>query len=225
MKTRLIHPERLILLCAVVINSCAPAYIPNVINTPLLDHKGEFQANLNTGFAGFDPQIAYTVTDHLGLMVNGSFANRTSDSTDNFHKHQFLELGMGYYSKLTDNVLFELYGGFGVGKLKSEYDNGFWISLSDVNSRRAFIQPSVGVTTQIFDASLASRFTMVNLFQHDYSNTGYFWEPAITVKLGYEYAKALLQFGFAIPFKEETLDFNYRPFLFSMGLQFTLGKY
>ncbi|MBN2610592.1 MAG: hypothetical protein JXB00_03470 [Bacteroidales bacterium] len=225
MNTKIHSQTTLLILTLAYFSSCAPAYVPNVLNTPMLDHQNEFQVSLNTGTAGFDPQIAYTVTDHIGLMANGSFANKTSDSTESFHKHYFIELGAGYYTKVTDNVLFEIYGGFGTGRLKSEFDNELWTSFANVESKRVFLQPSIGVTTEIFDANLASRFTMVNLNQHSASNTGYMWEPAVTFKAGYKHVKTMLQFGFAIPINEQYLEFNYQPFIISFGVQATFGKY
>ncbi|MFO7655883.1 MAG: hypothetical protein R6W78_02345 [Bacteroidales bacterium] len=225
MNTKILFQATLLLMALACIISCAPAYVPNVINSPMLDHENEFQISLNTGTAGIDPQIAYTVTDHFGLMANGSFANKTSDSTDSFHKHYFIELGAGYYTKVVENVLFEFYGGFGTGRLKSKFDSEIWTSFANVESRRIFIQPSIGVTTEIFDANLASRFTMVNLNQHSSSNTGYMWEPAVTFKAGYKHIKTILQFGFALPINEQSLEFNYQLFIISFGVQATLGKY
>ncbi len=85
-----------LLACIIILfHACAPAYVPDVINTPLLSNKDELQVSLNTGISGFDPQIAYAVTDHIGVMLNGSFTNRISDSTDNYHKHTFVEVGSG----------------------------------------------------------------------------------------------------------------------------------
>ncbi|MBN2272801.1 MAG: hypothetical protein JXK95_00590 [Bacteroidales bacterium] len=205
-------------------SSCAPAYVPNVINTPMLSNKGEFQATVNAGLAGFDPQLSYAITDHIGVMLNGSFANRTSDSTDDFHKHIFVEIGSGYYKKIGTSGRFEAYGGAGFGKLQAEYENELWMARSDVNSLRFFIQPAIGASTDIFDGSFAARFVVLNLKQESESNTGIFIEPALTAKVGYKYAKAVFQFGLALPLNSNTIEFNYQPFLFSVGLQATLGR-
>ncbi|HRC89903.1 MAG TPA: hypothetical protein PK910_07795, partial [Bacteroidales bacterium] len=89
------------LLCAfvaLIINSCAPAYVPNVLNAPMLTNKNEVQAAVYIGTSGFDPQIAWAPTNHIGVMANASFMNSTSDSTENYHKHNFFEFGAGYYT-------------------------------------------------------------------------------------------------------------------------------
>ncbi len=166
-----------IMFVVLIINGCAPAYVPNVINTPLLSSKGEIQAAIHTGISGTDPQFSYALTDNIGIMLNGSFADRTSDSTDDFHKHQFIELGTGYYTKIGESGRFETFGGFGYGKLQAEFDNDLWDTHSDVTSSRIFIQPTIGATTDIFDGSFASRFVIVNMHQASKKSTGFFLEP------------------------------------------------
>jgi phosphoserine phosphatase len=72
---------QVLFLILALLNSCATAYIPNTVNTPLLTNRKEFQAAIYAGTSGFDPQLTYAVSDHIGIMLNGSFANVTSDST------------------------------------------------------------------------------------------------------------------------------------------------
>lgn len=204
---------------SILINSCAPAYIPNVVNVPLLSNQGEFQASLNTGVSGFDPQFAYAITDYLGVMLNGSFVSRTNDPLQNFHQHFAVESGAGYYTKIGNNGRFEVFGGLGYSRLKADYSNNLWISRTDVNSYKFFIQPAIGATTDIFDGSFATRLVMINLFQNQKSYTGYFIEPVLTAKVGYKFVKVLMQAGFSLPINSEELLFSYQPFLLSIGIQ------
>jgi hypothetical protein len=214
----------LILGAVILFKSCAPAYIPNVVNTPMLGDRGEFQAAVYTGSSGFDAQAAFAITDNVGLMLNGSFADRTSDSTDNFHKHQFVEFAPGYHTKLGQSGRFETFLGFGTGKINALYGAGLWDSRSNVNYNRIFLQPAIGTATDYFDGSFAMRFVYVDLFQEDKSNYGLFFEPVVTAKLGYKYVKAVAQFGFSIPINGDHVQFNYQPFIFSLGLQGTFGR-
>jgi hypothetical protein len=221
--------KQLVLIIAacviLVLNSCAPAYVPNVINAPLLTNRGEVQAAINAGTSGVDPQFAYAISNHIGMMVNGSFENQTSDTTNNFHKHSLIEIGAGYYTYFGTRMKFETFGGMGFGKLQAEYDNNMWVSRSDVNCSRYFIQPTIGFTTKVFDAGISSRFVLVNLHQQSgKSNTGLFMEPAITAKLGYDHIKALMQLGVSMPLNSNKLEFSYQPFLFSIGLRADFGK-
>ncbi|MFO7923164.1 MAG: hypothetical protein R6U58_05690 [Bacteroidales bacterium] len=213
----------ILIFMTLISGSCAPAYVPNVINTPLLSNKGEIQASLHGGISGVDPQLSYAVTDNVGLILNGSFADNTSDSSNNFHKHNFIEIGTGYYTKIGNKGRFETFGGFGSGKLQAEYENDLWTSRADVISSRFFLQPAIGITTSILDASFTSRLVLINLSQGTEKSTGVFAEPALTGKLGFRYVKAVIQLGLSIPL-QENIDFNYQPFMFSVGLQANFNK-
>jgi hypothetical protein len=214
----------LLVFITIIVSSCAPAYVPNVVNTPLLSNKGEVQAAVYKGLSGFDPQLSYAITDHVGLMLNGSFADRTSDSTDDYHKHQFVEIGSGYYTKIGTKGRFETFGGFGYGKLQAYWESGILEPYADVKSIRFFVQPTIGVTTKIFDGGLSWRFVLIDMYQGSANSTGIFAEPVLTGKLGFKYVKFITQFGFTIPLNFEYIDFSYEPFIFSVGLQATIGK-
>ena len=205
-----------------VLSSCSPSYIPNVINTPLLSNKGELQLGIHTGLAGVDPQGAYAINDNIGLMLNGSFANRASDSSANYHKHDFGELGVGYFTKFADNGRLEVFTGLGYGDLNAHFESGIFNSSAKVNTRRFFIQPAIGAKTNIFDGSFATRFVFLDIYQGGKSVHAVLFEPAITAKVGYKYAKAVFQFGLSLPLSA-TENYYYQPFLFSIGLQGFIG--
>jgi hypothetical protein len=211
-------------IAVMILNSCAPAYVPSVVNAPLLTNQGEVQVAIHTGTAGVDPQFAWALSNHVGVMLNGSFANNTSDTTNNFHKHKFVEIGSGYYTNFGTRGKFETFGGVGFGSIQAEYDNNLWVSRSDVEYTRFFIQPTVGFTTKVFDGGFSSRFVLVNLHQESGSNTGCFMEPALTGKFGYDHIKAVMQLGLSIPLNSNNVSFDYFPVLFSVGIQGNFGK-
>jgi hypothetical protein len=202
--------------------ACAPAYVPNVVTTPMLGQQGEVVASFNTGISGFDPQFAYAVTDQIGIVANGSFRDYTSDSTSNYHKHFFTEIGGGYYTRLGDVGRFEVYGGGGGGTLQADFGNNSFRSFADVRIYRGFIQPSIGMVTDVAELTFSSRFVFVTLMQDGNRVSSPFVEPAITAKLGYKYIKGTMQLGFSLPVAEE-LQFFYQPFIFSMGLQIRIA--
>lgn len=207
----------------VLIASCAPTYVPNVVNTPMLSNKGEFHANFNTGTSGFDPQLSYAITDHIGVMLNGSFQNRQRDSSDSHHRHKFIEFGAGYYTKFSELGRFEMYAGYGSGNINAHYDFVLWESFSDVKYNRIFVQPAIGISTRWFDGSFAMRMAYVDIFQSNHRTNGFFMEPALTVKLGYDYFKIVSQMGYSFP-ADNYVRFDYEPFIFSVGIQVTLGR-
>jgi hypothetical protein len=204
--------------------SCAPAYVPNVINTPMLSNQGEFQAGIYSGTSGFDLLLSYALTDHLGIMANGSFQNTNEENTVEYHRHAFVEFAPGYYTNMGDAGRFEVWGGYGFGSLEANYNDGTWSNFSKVNSSRIFLQPSIGATTRYFDASIATRFVFLNLYQEDLSHSAAFWEPVFTGKVGYQSIKGVIQMGMSLPFDDEGVDFYYQPFITSIGLQLDLGR-
>jgi hypothetical protein len=209
-----------------LLNSCAPSYIPNVINAPMLTNKGEFQASMHFGASGFNPQFTYAITNHLGIMANASFMDATTDSTSNsYHKHSFYEFGPGYYTNFGSRFKFGLYGGYGFGTINAVYENSLWTSRSDVKCSRLFLQPTIGITSSIFDLGLSSRFVVVSFNQEGLNpDTGVMFEPAITAKLGYEHIKAVGQIGLSLPINSDNIHFNYQFGLVSLGIQANFGK-
>jgi hypothetical protein len=219
-------------LVLIIFNSCAPAYIPNVLNTPLLSNKGEFQGRLNGGISGIDPQMSYAFTDRIGVMLNGSF-NYRNDS-DKYHKHFFIESGAGYYSKIQDAGRFDIYGGYGFGDIKT---NVFWLNgwdnYADGYYHRVFLQPSIGAVTSVFEGGFSTRLVLVNMhFRNIPENYAYldnslttFIEPVITAKVGYKYIKYVAQIGFSLPLTNNNIDlYEYQPFIFSLGINLKLGE-
>jgi hypothetical protein len=212
-----------VILLALLMASCAPMYIPNKVNTPLFSEAGELQMGGYLGTSGFDPQVNYAVTDHIGLMFNGSFQAGNSDSTEAYNDHQFYELGAGYYTKFSEIGRFEVFGGYGFGNVKARYDNGFFVDYSDASVQRFFIQPDVGISSKIIDASFALRFVVVNAQQNNLNLTRSFMEPAFTLKVGFKYVKFVWQFGFSLPFNATYL-IEQQPFIGSIGIQGYINK-
>ena len=208
--------------------SCSPEYIPNMANTPMFDSKGDIQANVSAGVSGYDFQGAYALTDHVGAMVNTSFKNQTSDTTQDYHKHSIYELGLGYYGDLGEYGRYEIFGGFGTGNIQAlneglEFDNPY----TDAIFSKVFIQPSIGFKSEVFDANLGTRVAMVKV---NYQQTAEglnekfqpFAEPVLTGRLGFKYVKLVSQVGFSIPLTNEYV-FDYQPFIISLGVHFTIN--
>ncbi len=185
-----------LLISMLIFSSCAPSYVPNATNAPLLSEKGELQMTTWVGTAGFDPQVAYAVGDHMGLMLNGSFASRDSDSTNNFHRHRFIEAGIGYFTKIGNLGRFEAYGGYGFGDLQANFENSLWTSSTNVTNNRIFIQPTVGISTDVFEAGFTPRLVWVSLDQAGNSSSGVFIEPVEPLNSDLKTLKLLLSLGF-----------------------------
>lgn len=203
-------------------NSCAPLYVPNVVNAPMLSEKNDINASLHFGLSGTDVQSAFALTDHIGIMVNGSYMNQTSDSADNYHKHILIEAGVGYFERLGKYGIFETYGGYGVGRINSHQNSGDFSSFSDTYVNRIFIQPSVGFKSNYFEFAFAPRTVWAFVSQGNVRKTGFFLEPTLVLKAGSPILKLVTQFGLSFLMNSSSSSFNYQPFLFSFGLQFRL---
>lgn len=202
---------------------CAPVYVPTVINQPLFKEKGDFKASLHGGISGWDLQSAYAVTDHIGIMAQGSFENFNSDETDNYHHHIFGEVGGGYFKALGEFGRLEAYGGAGIGKINVLNGSGYAQDYSDAILGKVFIQPGIGIASDYVDLSFAPRIVWAFIQdESDYRNRVFF-EPAITGKVGYKKVKGVLQVGFSAPIGKTALDFAYQPFIISFGIQTDLN--
>ncbi|MBN1116716.1 MAG: hypothetical protein JXA77_05910 [Bacteroidales bacterium] len=148
--------------------------------------------------SSFDLQGSFAITDNIGIMANASFLNVTSDSSDNFNKHSFVEADTGYFMSLGNYGIVQIYGGYGFGKVNSYYDSDLISNFNKATLSRIFLQPSVGLKSDVFDGFLSCRITSVTFFQNKVSESELFVEPALTAKLGYKYFKFIGQFGFLL---------------------------
>ncbi len=137
---------QIISFSSILLTSCSSLYIPNVPNTPMLSAAGELSASAHTslkGNASFNS--AYAVSDHFGVLLNGSVMNNNSKKKD--FKHNLLETGAGYFTTFgsaNDRIL-EIYAGFGRGSSEKstteENDMGLMsIDRQETNLSKVFMQ-------------------------------------------------------------------------------------
>lgn len=67
-----------ILGLSLIAQSCNIMYTPNMQNVPLLTEKNEVRATLGP----FDYQAAYAVTENIGVMLNGQYHTRNTNTLD-----------------------------------------------------------------------------------------------------------------------------------------------
>jgi hypothetical protein len=233
----------LIILLFLIIQSCAPVYVPNVRNAPLFSKSGEFQGSVQLGTSGVDLQSAVAVSNHIGLMGNFSYANRnnnrnntntgTTTYDDDYHRHRFYEGGIGYFYN-DETLCYEVYAGYGQGQGSSN-DNGFLGTQTlDATGKfvRYFLQPSLGFNKKNIHLAFTTRFSVVNYTEFSNSlgvkvmkdDPKLFLEPAFTAKFNFIERRlfAILQVGFNSGMSEDVY-FDYPFFHFSTGLGFRLG--
>lgn len=120
--------------------------MPNVPNSPMLSKQGEFHGSAHLTFKGnVSFNSAYAISNHVGILINGSSMNNTDDKKD--FKHNLIEAGAGYFTTFgaEKNRIFEVYAGLGRGNSLRDYKNVSFdgpISkeLQDVTFDKTFFQ-------------------------------------------------------------------------------------
>lgn len=215
-------------------SSCRTVYTPNTVHNPLLQEKGEFKGLI----APNNLQAAYAITDNIGVMANGYYNSFTSDDKDFHNKGKALELGVGYFNKSPNNIVYELYAG--AGRFNVAMDEASGTKNFKADATKLFIQPGIGWVNPYVEVGLAPRFSMISYDSPEIS--GYtaqeqdsyyfgtlatkshlFLEPAITVRGGYKWIKLQLQYGRA--FKLSKNQLNYDDDIGSVGLVFNVGEW
>lgn len=96
------------------LSGCASLYFPPPPHAPMLTHQGEFYGTVSTNqHTNYALQGAYGLTNHLA--VAGTFSSlhrRKSDRTENI---DFAEASLGYFTRLPDKRVLEVYVGGGGG--------------------------------------------------------------------------------------------------------------
>lgn len=161
--------HRLYLLAVLAMCSCAPAYVANTRNAPLFGEAKEFAGAVVLA-SGVDLQLAGSVTDHIGIMANGSMLLKesTPEGEPSYNKsHRYFEGGIGYFGR-SKAARYELYAGYGIGQGYT-YESYFFFQATGQKSvialgkyNRIFVQPSFGTNNRKFNLIFSPRFSLVN---------------------------------------------------------------
>ena len=125
---------------------CASLYFPPPPHAPLLTHQGEFYGAVSTNQqSNYALQGAYALTNHLG--VAGTFSSLHRKKTDRTEDLDFGEASLGYFTRLPDKRVLEVYVGGGGGATER-------IERNDAQQ-----------TIRTLDGSLSKVFAQVNYAQ------------------------------------------------------------
>ncbi|MCB8963639.1 MAG: hypothetical protein H6536_01185 [Bacteroidales bacterium] len=200
--------------------SCHVLYYPNSINSPLLRNKGDAQINASVGASGYEAQIAYAITNNIGIMANGQVLKNTNHDSIN-EQRTLTEIGIGYTEVIGDNGIFEFYGGAGFGRVPFDTKTSNYNGTQTTPITRYFLQPGIGFFNDLMDISIVTRLSAVDIADE----TNWFFEPGVMTKIGYKRIRLYACAGVSIPFKryDERL-WNHNPIMFSVGLHVNIGK-
>lgn len=198
--------------------------------------------NETTSF--FDVQASYSPINHLAVMANYSTVAYRTLNPDPVTgrvdaRANMLEGGIGgYYAagKPKVKMVADLYVGGGSGNLSSDID---------ARVTKLFIQPGIGMRTPWVDVGFNFRFSNIQYSGVDDNGLGLgyltgqglynpttqrgiedgsytFFEPALTVRGGYKFAKVQLQLVLAEALTP--VSWNYNHSRFTVGFYFSLEE-
>ncbi len=219
--------------------SCAPEfYSPNRINIPELKNKRDFRMTVAKGYLGFEAQMAYALTNNIGLISN--YANYVDgEDSEGFDggNGAGVEFGAGYFTS-KDNFIFENYATVGLG---SFYNRAKFLSSVeeeddgkiDSDFTKISLQSSLTYQSKYFSISSALRYTNLtynsiegnytyfsqNLGNHLRENPVHnFIEPAIQLGCGYKNIRLNLQYQHSFHLGTDKYYF-YNNYNYSAGIQ------
>jgi hypothetical protein len=225
----------LLIAIAAIVSACAPAYVPNLRNAPAFTKAGEFQGSVQA-FNGIDVQAAVSATKHIGFMANYSLGYRDNTESNNYHRHQLIEAGAGYFTK-RDGLGFQFFAGYGRGSSEGKYEwftNDEEATISKFD--RYFFQPALCFYQPRVTLAIVPRISYLDFYEYKNVNTTLafdkrdmtFFEPAFITNIYFAENKIFLtmQAGLAVPFqyyRDEEIPFDYRFFTTGVGLGVRLG--
>jgi hypothetical protein len=198
-----------LVVISLLFSSCATLYLPNSANVPLHKEKDELQLHADVGMTGVNLQSSYSVTNHVMIALNG-FLYDSKERDNDFTKNRVIETAAGYFKTFDNNILvFEGQVGYGIAFAEDKESQSSLPIHIKTNYQKLFLQPSIGVRTDYFDAAFTPRFSMLNYFnfrdiitasenRNIYPGILPYFEPIITVRGGYKFIKIQIQTGFSL---------------------------
>jgi hypothetical protein len=219
------------------------SYIPNMHNVPLFQKEKELHMNfsscISNGFNGCEAQAAFSVSNHLGIIVNHfshPFLYLLSHDDDKCKGH-LIEGGAGVFFPLNKHLVFETYTGIGFGKIKNIYRS--W-SYTTFKYNRYFLQPSIGFTSNFFNTAFALRINgiryndiqyteILGIDEQDqiqYINRNPFSiliEPGVILRIRDEFLKFQVEAGYSGNISNT--DLLQEDFYFSFGFRISIANF
>ncbi|MCC7303376.1 MAG: hypothetical protein IT233_12105 [Bacteroidia bacterium] len=212
----------LVLISSLLSQCKTPDYFPHRVNAPMLNNQGDLNIEASVGSGGLDFQGAVSPVKNLGLVFNYSTINGS-------HSHSVFEGGIGYYRSIGTKGLFELYGGYGMGDVRStSTDLQGNSSTIKMDFSRIFIQPAIGLlVTKETNPERKIRGNSYFATRLSYLDFGsdqqvLFIEPVIGARMGLKSIQFNTQFGVSLPTVSGKID-NF-PILVSFGLTYSFRK-
>jgi len=222
--------------------SCSPIYYaPNAHNVPLFKKKNDLRLSAHYSIGedvkAIELQTAYAFDSSFAIQLNGM---RTIDNEKAYGS--YIDVALGHYKNLPNNWVFEVYLGFGSGRVNWQYGDSYSNNIgqnnpsSEVKFNKLFLQPSIGYSTLNFTVAFSYRigvlsYTSVrvrnappsNSYDLQVLNNSHLMsEPALTLRLGEEQIKIQAQLGYSNDLQNESFKYNQDNWNMNFGLYFNI---
>jgi hypothetical protein len=219
---------------------CSPVYYkPTLMNTPNFREKDQVHLAANIGAAGGDIEAAYAITNHFAVQGNYMAGSRstettqtvgtTSTTTKKITNGGLGEVAAGYFMPLGTVGTFGLYGGYGLGKVKNDWNTE---GSSSANFNKLFIQPSLGLRWDYFEVIISTKLANLNYtnLNQTFKNQTYIdqfnvlknripiMETSLTLRGGGKRVKGQLQANALKILKNSIPLFQYEESSFGVGI-------
>lgn len=221
-------------------------YVPPAQHVSLFQNEDEWRATTVLGFADecntFDVQGSYAITDRFAVMSGLQLAwGGTKSDTSEWGEGYLFDAAFGYYKPLNKYLIFEVYGGLRHGFQRHYYLQSqlspFLPGDMQLQTFGQFVQPSLGLTFKHVDFALTSGFQHLAFYNFrtkgsfptaDYMSpllrqtSGWFWEPGITWRAGWQELQLQFQFVRMVPLSDVSVTLD--DFKISLGISYALTK-
>jgi hypothetical protein len=231
------------LVCAALaLSSCSHTYyLSTSPNVPLFREKNEVQANGSLGYDGTgtgskQAQVAYSVTNHFAIAGTYSDFRRGDQNRFNHSQAQYYEMTAGYFKPCHNQLVFEVFGGYGYCQQNHQYSV---FETASLDFHKLVVRPIIGYTTNYFDVAFTPSInhlsynnasvnitrnkTQLELIQKlDRAKNIFLFEPSITYRLGWKYVRLQAQWSITVPLNHHDLNLNRGQV--SAGLSFAFAQ-
>lgn len=217
-------------LCLILtlISSCSDVYyVPSAQNVPLHKEKDELKfsggSSVTEETMGWNLRSSYSFTDHFAAIA--SYSSIKDDADTAIGAGSTWRAGLGYYTPINNTKwVFETYAGFGGGE---GFLNRATTGYVDYQASELFMQQAFGYSGDFtfFGVSVKTsrmryhdvRYTPNEaIYPLDENPIHFFFEPALTLRLGYKYGYLETQYvhsynlsGTGLPMDEASVNFGF----------------
>ncbi len=157
------------LIGVILISGCHERfYAPLAQNVPLFKEKDEVRVSLNytendhIEFANL--MAAYALSDKFAIQANVNLLFSEGSrlfELDLAKNGGEGSLAFGWYKPLNEKLRFEIFGGDAIGYRNNTPDRYEYLRF---RYNKLFLQPSIGLTTNLLDLALTTSFSYMNMF-------------------------------------------------------------